>query len=97
MTSIYDVPARPPDRRCGGPVTEVLVDTGSTGMLLGQGLLGSFDPRGLSDEFVYSSDGQVNHGVWNDVAVEFVDGRGLGSMKGVVVPSPGSRRSSSPR
>jgi hypothetical protein len=68
----------------GGPVTEVLVDTGSTGMLLGQGLLGSFDAGGRPDEFVYSSDGQVNHGVWNDVAVEFVDGRGLGSMKGVV-------------
>lgn len=67
----------------GGPVTEVLVDTGSTGMLLGQGLLGSYDPGGKPDEFVYSSDGQVNHGVWNDVTVAFVDGRGLGSMKGV--------------
>jgi hypothetical protein len=66
----------------GGPVTEVLVDTGSTGMLLGQGLLGSYDPGGRPDEFTYSSDGQVNHGVWNDVTVEFVDGRGLGSMKG---------------
>jgi hypothetical protein len=67
----------------GGPITELLIDTGSTGLVLGQGLVGSYDPDGRQDEFVYSSDGQVNHGVWNDVAVEFVDGRGLGAMRGI--------------
>ena len=66
----------------GGPITRLQLDTGSTGVLLGQELVGSVNGSGRRDEFVYSSSGQVHHGVWNDVRIEFVDGRGLGPMRG---------------
>lgn len=74
----------------GGPITRLQLDTGSTGVVLGQGLVGSIDASGRADEFIYSSSGQVHHGVWNDVRIEFVDGHGLGPMRGkeVVVTVP---------
>ena len=66
----------------GGPITRLQLDTGSTGVVLGQGLVRSVDRSGTPDEFIYSSSGQVHHGVRNDVRIEFVDGRGLGPMRG---------------
>ena len=65
-----------------GPVTRLQLDTGSTGVVLGQGLVRSFDASGPADQIVYSSSGQVHHGVRNDVRIEFVDGHGLGPMQG---------------
>ena len=75
----------------GGPIIRLELDTGSTGVVLGQGLVRPVDRSGPPDEFVYSSSGQVHHGVRNDVRIEFVDGRGLGPMRGkapvVTVPA----------
>ena len=67
----------------GGPITRLQLDTGSTGVVLGQELVRSVDKSGQPDEFVYSSSGQVHHGYWNDVRIEFIDGHGLGPMRGM--------------
>ena len=66
----------------GGPIVRLELDTGSTGVVLGQGLVRPIDRSGPPDEFTYTSSGQVHHGVRNDVRIEFVDGRGLGPMRG---------------
>ncbi len=65
----------------GGPITRLQLDTGSTGVVLGQGLVGSIDASGPPDEIIYSSSGQVHHGVRNNVRIDFVDGHGIGPMR----------------
>jgi hypothetical protein len=66
----------------GGPTSGYLVDTGSTGIVVGAEELPHFDPNGEKGELTYSSSGRREEGVWQTVTVTFPDAKYHGPNDG---------------
>ena len=66
----------------GGPVVEMLLDTGSSVTLISQDLVADFDhdgPQGLTE---ISETGEISRGTVSPLQIEFVDAKGQGNVAG---------------
>lgn len=66
----------------GGPVVEVLLDTGSSVTLISQDLVADFDTNGPQGLTELAESGQINRGTVSPLHIEFIDARGEGSVAG---------------
>jgi hypothetical protein len=66
----------------GGPVVDMLLDTGTSVTLISQDLVADFDRQGPNGATEIFETGQISRGTVSPLRVEFVDAQGQGSMAG---------------
>lgn len=66
----------------GGPVVEMLLDTGSSVTLISQDLVADFDQNGSQGVTEIAESGQISRGTVSPLHIEFIDAKGEGNAAG---------------
>ena len=66
----------------GGPVVDMLLDTGTSVTLISRDLVADYDPQGPNGATEIFETGQISRGTVSPLQIEFVDARGEGLVSG---------------